>query len=632
MVELSLRNIKKSYGINEILKDVNFEAKTRERIGIVGENGAGKTTIFRIIKNMEEPDGGKIDTIFKDSIGYLEQIPIYKDEKTVEMVLKEAYKKVEQLENEISKVQEKMKTLEGGELERILKQYDKLILEFEALDGYNREINYNKICNGLGFKKDFLEKNFSLLSGGEKTIVLLGKTLLENNRILLLDEPTNHLDIEMVTWLEEYVKEYKGTILIISHDRYFLDKVANKIVEIEDGEAKTYLGNYSTYKKIKEEEIQRQYELYKTQQKKIAAMKAAIQRLKDFGQACHSDKNPFYKRAFNMEKRLEKMEKVEKVKEKSKLKINAEVGERSANNIVLIENVSKSFNDKVILDRANGIVNHKDRVALIGNNGAGKTTFIKMLLGEENIDSGKLSLGANVEVAYLEQNIKFSNDKLTILEYIRENENLEEAEARKYLAKFLFFQDEVFKCINKLSGGEKSRLRLAKMLLKPNNLLILDEPTNHLDIDAREQIEEVLLEYKGTVFFISHDRYFINKIATKIIELENHKLNEYLGDYNYYLEIKNRNKQLIQESKVKEKKEKNINESYEIRKKQKSINTEIRKLETNIKKIEAQIEDIDREMQENISNYVYLEELYTKKQNLEKQLDEFMESWILLQE
>ncbi len=632
MVELSLKNIKKSYGINEILKDINFDAKTKEVIGIVGENGAGKSTIFKIIKSVEEPDGGRVDTIFKNSIGYLEQIPVYKENKTVEEVLKEAYLKIDEIEIQMKNLQNEMNNLEDSKLEKVLKKYDSLVLEYESLDGYNKEINYNKICNGLGFEKKFLEKDFSLLSGGEKTIVLLGRTLLENNKILLLDEPTNHLDIKMVMWLEEYIKGYKGTILIISHDRYFLDKVANKIVEIEDGEAKTYIGNYSKYKKLKEEEIERQYELYKTQQKKIEAMKAAIQRLKDFGQGCHGDKNPFFKRAFNMEKRLEKMEKVEKVKEKSKMKINAVVETRSANNIILIENVSKSFSEKTILDRANGIVNYKDRVALIGDNGAGKTTFIKMLLGQENIDSGKLTLGSNVEVAYLEQNIKFENETLTILEYLREDENLTEEEARKYLAKFLFFQDEVYKCISKLSGGEKSRLRLAKMLLNPNNLLILDEPTNHLDIEAREQIEDVILDYKGSVLFISHDRYFINKIATKVIELENHKLKEYLGDYNYYLQQKAKIEELKVPILQSEKKEKNINSSYEERKKQKSKNTEIRKVETLISKVESQIEKIDIEMQENMSNYSYLEELYAKKQNLEKELEEHMDVWMSLQE
>ena len=631
MVELSLKNIKKSYGINEILKDINMDAKTKEIIGIVGENGAGKTTIFKIIKNIEQPDGGRVETVFADSIGYLEQIPVYNKEKTVEEVLKEAYSKIEILEKEINITQEKMKTQVGEEIEKTLKKYDKLIVQYEALDGYNKEVNFNKICNGLNFENEFLKKSFSLLSGGEKTIVLLGKTLLENNKILLLDEPTNHLDIEMVMWLETYIKEYKGTVLIISHDRYFLDRVTNKTIEIEDGEAKTYTGNYSTYKKLKEEEIERQYELYKTQQKKIAEMKAAIQRLKDFGQGCHGDKNPFFKRAFNMEKRLEKMEKVEKVKEKSKLKINTNVETRSANNIILIENVSKAFNEKVILERANGIINYGDRVALIGKNGAGKTTFIKMLLGEDKIDSGKLTLGSNVEVAYLEQNIKFKKDNISILEYLREDENIEEGEARKYLAKFLFFQDEVFKNISKLSGGEKSRLRLAKMLLRPNNFLILDEPTNHLDIDSREQIEDVILAYKGTVFFISHDRYFINKIATKVIELENQKLNEYLGDYNYYLELKSRKEENITKVQT-EKKEKKINESYEQIKKTKSKNTEIRKLETSMKKLELNIEKIDLEMKENMTDYILLDKLYKEKEILESKLNSEMEAWIELQE
>lgn len=291
--------------------------------------------------------------------------------------MKDAYKKVYDIDKQIKELEKEMQTLADTELERTLRKYDNLVKQYEALDGYNIDVNYKKICNGLEFSEEFLNKEFNLLSGGEKTTVLLGKTLLENNKLLLLDEPTNHLDIKMVIWLEEYIKEYKGTILIISHDRYFLDKVTNNIIEIEDGQAKSYKGNYTKYKELKEEEIERQYDIYRTQQKKIKAMKESIKRLKDFGSACHGDKNPFFKRAFSMEKRLEKIETIEKIKEKKPMILNTLVEQRSANRVILAENACKSFEDKVILNRANILVNYLDKVALIGENGARKNNIYK---------------------------------------------------------------------------------------------------------------------------------------------------------------------------------------------------------------------------------------------------------------
>lgn len=574
-------------------------------------------------------------TLFlKTQFGYLEQIPVFDKDKKVEDVLKEAYKKVYELDKQIKQLENEMQSLGGKELESVLRKYDNLLKQYESLDGYNIDVNYKKICNGLEFKEDFLNKEFNLLSGGEKTTVLLGKTLLENNKLLLLDEPTNHLDIRMVVWLEEYIKEYNGTILIISHDRYFLDKVANTIIEIEDGEAKTYKGNYTKFKELKEEEIERQYELYRTQQKKIKAMKESIKRLKDFGTACHGDKNPFFKRAFSMEKRLEKMEKFDKVKEKKPMIINAQVEQRSANRVIIVEKACKSFGEKVILNKSNMLINYLDKIALIGENGAGKTTFIKMLLGEEKIDSGKIVLGNNVDVAYLEQNVKFENTDLTILEYFMESFEISEEDSRNYLAKFLFFGEEVFKKISKLSGGEKSRLRLCKMLYKPNNLLILDEPTNHLDIDAREQIEEMLLQYKGTIFFISHDRYFINKIANKIVELENSVFTTYEGSYDYYAQKKFVENKKIENAKKEKMQSKELSENKKQlleKKKVKNLSNEIKKVENKINKVELEIEKTDDEMKEFENDYIKIQELFEKKKELEKERDQLMEEWMMLQ-
>ncbi|MEG2275705.1 MAG: ABC-F family ATP-binding cassette domain-containing protein [Clostridia bacterium] len=629
MIEIALKNIKKAYGADEILKDITFDVKTKEIAGIVGENGTGKTTIFKIIANIIDSDGGLVNISTKDSVGYLEQIPIYKDGLKVIDVLNYAFEKIEALEKNIKLLEEKMNKCEGMQLDQVLKQYASVSNEFERLGGYEKEIRLNKICNGLQFTKEHLQKSFNLLSGGEKTIVLLGKTLLENHNILLLDEPTNHLDIKALAWLEEYIKEYQGTILIISHDRYFLDKVATKIIEIEDGAAKTYMGNYSSYQKQNKEEDDAQFELYKTQQKKIKAMEAAILKLKQFGEACHGDKNPFYKRAFNMERRLEKMDVIKNVRVKHKIKLSVNMEERSANNVILVENASKSFADKQILDRANMLVNYGERVALVGENGAGKTTLLRMLFGDEKIDSGKITLGSNTAYAYLEQNVMFPNNKLSVIEYFVEDIIITASEARKYLAKFLFFADDVFKEISKLSGGEKSRLRLAKMLYANNNLLILDEPTNHLDIDAIETIEEALNEYKGTIFFISHDRYFINKIATRVVELSSKVLTSYAGDFDYYKEKKDA---LIENTEVKSevKKVKKTNEVYENRKQIKSKDNEIKKLENKIKKLEDNIKSIEELMSENSADYKKLDELYIDKKEMDNELEMLMELWFEL--
>lgn len=628
MVQLSLENVKKSFGLNDILTDINFEIRDYEKVGIVGDNGSGKTTLFKIIVGKEELSSGRINRNL-NNIGYLEQIPQYEDNLNVSDVIKIAFKKIYDIENKMREMEQKMQDSKSID-DKYLKKYSKLQSEYEMLDGYKTAEKYNRICTGLKLDEEFLNKKFNVLSGGEKTLTLLAKILLEEHSLLLLDEPTNHLDMESIKWLEEYLREYNGAVLIISHDRFFLDRVAEKIIEIDDGKSTIFKGNYTNYVKEKEEMQLKAFAEYKNQQKMIKAMEQAIVRLKEYANASKSPEK-FYKRAKAIQKRLDKIERVEKPKEKKNIKLNIIDSDRSSNTILKVKNLSKKLGEKTLLDKASMDIYYKNKVALIGNNGTGKTTLIKMILGEENLDSGKIVLGNNIKIGYLEQQVKFIDEEQTVIDYFRDGYIITEEDARKYLAKYMFYQDAVYKKLNSLSGGERSRIRLAKMIYSNINFLILDEPTNHLDISAIEVLEDSLLNFKGTCLFISHDRYFIDKIANKIVSLNNLKLNVYDGNYSYYLE----KSQLEKEIKIVKKE---INKC-EVEKKTKvkyrslkDINKDIDKVQNKLEEIENSISELEKEMQENISDYVKLEELVFKKEELEKTQTIFLDKWYELEE
>lgn len=530
------------------------------------------------------------------------------------------------------KLEDEMKVLKGEELERSLKQYSRLVQSYEVKGGYNTEEKLAKICTGLKFTQNFLDKEFNLLSGGEKTTVILGKLLMDNPDILLLDEPTNHLDMDSIEWLERYLNNYDGIVIIVSHDRYFLDNVVSKIIEIEDMESKTYKGNYSSYVKQKEEKLLEQMHNYKEQQKEIKSMESTIKDLRDW--AIRADNSKFFKRAASMEKRLERMksnEDAQKPKIENKtMKLNFKNSERSGEETIKAKGLCKSYIDKVIFNEADLLINFKERVALVGPNGSGKTTFLKMLLGEEAPDKGTVELGDNVKVGYLPQVITFDNEEYTVIQAFRDDISILEGQAREYLSKFMFFGNSVFKKVKALSGGERIRLKLSMLLYENINLLILDEPTNHLDIDSIETLEEALEEFKGTIFFISHDRYFINKIGERIIVIEDNKFKSYLGNYDYYKEIQDRvklEKEIndLQKEKVikKEKKKKEIDEV-------KKRENEIKKLEIKIKKLEKELEGIELTMSNLELNYEELNELFSKKEELSEELEKVMEEWIEL--
>lgn len=646
MFELSLVNVKKYMEATLVLKNINFQVYSGEKVGIVGVNGSGKTTVLKLIAGIlpmdycvgypgaTSPgyDEGFINKPSGATCAYLEQIPQYENGIKVIDVLKMAFSEVYEIEEKMHKLEDKMKVLKGEELERSLKQYSRLVQSYEVKGGYNTEEKLAKICTGLKFTQNFLDKEFNLLSGGEKTTVILGKLLMDNPDILLLDEPTNHLDMDSIEWLERYLNNYDGIVIIVSHDRYFLDNVVSKIIEIEDMESKTYKGNYSSYVKQKEEKLLEQMHNYKEQQKEIKSMESTIKDLRDW--AIRADNSKFFKRAASMEKRLERMksnEDAQKPKIENKtMKLNFKNSERSGEETIKAKGLCKSYIDKVIFNEADLLINFKERVALVGPNGSGKTTFLKMLLGEEAPDKGTVELGANVKVGYLPQVITFDNEEYTVIQAFRDDISILEGQAREYLSKFMFFGNSVFKKVKALSGGERIRLKLSMLLYEDINLLILDEPTNHLDIDSIETLEEALEEFKGTIFFISHDRYFINKIGERIIAIEDNKFKSYLGNYDYYKEIQDRvklEKEIndLQKEKVikKEKKKKEIDEV-------KKRENEIKKLEIKIQKLEKELEGIELTMSNLELNYEELNELFSKKEELSEELEKVMEEWIEL--
>jgi len=622
MIQLALNEVEKFFGGNKIFSNITFEVQIGERVGLIGRNGCGKTTVFKIIAGMEHQDKGSISIKKNSTIGYLHQIPDYPEHFKVIDVLKIAFQIQYGISSELKILEIHMSSLKENELEYALKKYGELNELYEAKGGYEIEEKMSKVCTGLKFNENYLNREFISLSGGEKTIVLLGKILLENPDILLLDEPSNHLDVTSIEWLETYLKSYKGTVIVISHDRYFLDRVVTKIIEIEDGETSLYDGNYTYYVKEKQRRVFEQFEAYKDQQKKIKAMEKAIKQLRIW--AAQGDNEKFFKRAESMQKRLDKVEKVDKpLINQPKIQLDfAETG-RSGTDVISIKGLCKCFNAKEILKNLDLEIRYGECTALIGDNGSGKSTIIKTLLGEVYEYNGEVKLGSNTKIGYLPQNITFNNEELTVLETFREDIYILEGPARGLLAKFLFYGESVFKKVKNLSGGEKSRLKLCILIQNDINLLILDEPTNHLDIDSRENLEEALMEFSGTILFISHDRFFINKLASRICEIADKKIVNYNGNYEYYKGKKNE----FMRNKIEPlNKEKN----QEITQKQVYNNKlkQSKRLEVAIQELETNLKDIDIEMTNKGSQYEILLDLSNKKQKIQEELDLIIEKWM----
>ncbi|MBO6145211.1 MAG: ABC-F family ATP-binding cassette domain-containing protein [Bacilli bacterium] len=532
MIEISLNNIKKSFGFKNILDGLNIEIKTGDRVSIIGENGCGKTTVLNIINSIENIDSGTIAIRRGAKIGYLNQQPenIYNNEK-VKDILYNSFKELLDIEKQLKRYEDKM-TKEPENIS-IINKYIDIQEKFINLGGYEINTMIDKVSSGMNISH-LLNKNYDTLSGGEQKRVVLAAIIVKNPDILLLDEPTNHLDINTIEWLEEYLNKYNGTVVVVSHDRYFLDKVTNKTILIENGKSIIFHCNYSKYLIENEERIEKEFKEYKDQQKLILALKKKIKQLEEFGRLAYPGGEPFYKRAENIRKRLEKLEKVDKPIIKKELPINFDIEKRSGNDVLTIVDYNLSIGDNVLINNINLNIIYKDKICIIGNNGCGKSSLLKMII---NNSSDNIKVGSNVKIGYIPQQINFKED-ITILDYARKYFNGEESHLRSALHKFQFYGENVFKKVTTLSGGEKVRLMLFTLIHDNCNFIILDEPTNHIDISTKETLEDALINYEGTILFVSHDRYFINKLANKVLYISDKNIIEYCGNYDYFMQHK----------------------------------------------------------------------------------------------
>lgn len=546
MLILNINKLTKNYGFGNVLNELSFSINEGEKVAIVGSNGCGKSTLLKIIAGIENYKSGNISIKKNTIVKYLEQGDKSDTQTGICIdILNSAFSHLQQMENQLKEYENQMcLETDVNKLNVLINRYSYLQEQFINKGGYDTTNQINYVINGLKIDKALLNRDFQTLSGGERTLINLAKILLTKPDLLLLDEPTNHLDIERIEWLEQFIKEYKGTIIIVSHDRYFLDRVINKIIELEDGKAKTYYGNYSQYLIQVEKEETKEFEIYKVQQKKIEEMKKAIKRLKEWG--TQSDNPMFFRRAKAIQANLDRFQEtaLEKPKETKLLTIKFSNAGRASQDVLQLKNYSLNVQGKQVLENANCLIENADKVAILGKNGCGKTSLIKNIINNEFSFSGIKKFAENQKVGYLSQIINFYDNNQTVLWTFMNELGLDEQSARSTLYNFQFYKSDWSKKVFSLSGGEKLRLKLAIILQTKVNLLILDEPTNHIDITTREVLEESLKTFKGTIIFISHDRYFINKIANKIICFENKKLITYNGNYDYYLTEKEKLKNI----------------------------------------------------------------------------------------
>ncbi|MGF3104319.1 ribosomal protection-like ABC-F family protein [Rossellomorea sp. DUT-2] len=534
MILCSAQELSKMFGGHLIFEDLSFEIPERARVGLVGRNGTGKTTIFKLLSGVESPDKGLVHLKKGAKVGYLAQIPHYPEGTKGLDVLRSAFSELIKTGERLKELEYQMGTEQDADtLNRLLEEYGKTQDRFTLAGGYEIESNISKIVNGLDIS-ELVDKDFNDCSGGEQTKLCLGLILLQKPDLLLLDEPTNHLDIGAVEWLEDFLKEYEGTVVCISHDRYFLDHVITKVYDLEDGELTIYHTNYSGFVKEKEERLMIEFQAYQEQQKKIKKMKEAIKRLKEWANQANPPNEALHKRARNMERALERMEKVKRpILDRKKMGLEFEETDRSGKIVFSMEDVSKAYGDKSLFSGADLLVHFKDRTAIVGQNGTGKSTIIRMLLGEEIADAGVVKIGSNVKLGYLSQQFTVADPSVRLIDAFRGEVPVTEGDARHILARFLFYGPNVFRKVGQLSGGEKMRLRLAQLMHQDINFLVLDEPTNHLDIDSREVLEDALEDFKGTILAVSHDRYFLNKLFKKTYWIHKGELYFFDGPYSW---------------------------------------------------------------------------------------------------
>ena len=632
---LSCQGISKSFGEKVILEDASFHIEEREKAALIGNNGAGKTTLLRIIMEEIHADAGQVVLAKDKRIGYLAQYQDVQGHLSVYEELLSTKQYIIEMEERLRAMEVQMKNASGEELDRLMNSYTRLTHEFELENGYAYKSELMGVLNGLGFTEEDFTKQVATLSGGQKTRVALGKLLISKPDILLLDEPTNHLDMESIAWLETYLLNYPGAVFIVSHDRYFLDKVVTKVIEIDAGQVRMYAGNYSAYAEKKAQLRDAQYKAYLNQQREIKHQEAVIVKLKSF------NREKSIKRAESREKMLNKIQRIDKpVEVQSQMRLSLEPRVVSGNDVLTVEDLAKSFPQQKLFSNISFQIKRGERVALIGNNGTGKTTMLKILNGLLDADAGSFSLGAKVQIGYYDQEHHVLHAEKTIFEEISDTyPTLTETQIRNMLAAFLFTGDDVFKVISSLSGGERGRVSLAKLMLSEANFLILDEPTNHLDIASKEILEEALNSYTGTVLYVSHDRYFINQTATRILDLTNQSVVNYIGDYDYYLEKKEELTEkyapTAQEA-TEEAKEETPSEGKLTWQQQKEEQARKRKQENELKKVEKRIEELetrDKEIDDTLvlpdvcTNVGRCAELSREKDKIQAELEELYEKW-----
>ena len=631
---LSCQSICKSFGEKVILQDASFHIEEREKAALIGNNGAGKTTLLRIIMEEISADSGQVVIAKDKKIGYLAQYQDIHGHHTIYEELMTTKQYILDMEDKIRSLEQEMKYVAGDKLESLMNSYTRLTHQFELENGYAYKSEIVGVLKGLGFEEEDYGKQIENLSGGQKTRVALGKLLISKPDILLLDEPTNHLDMESIAWLETYLLNYPGAVFIVSHDRYFLDKVVTKIVEIEAAQMRMYEGNYSAYALKKAQLRDAQYKAYLNQQREIKHQEAVITKLRSF------NREKSIKRAESRVKMLDKIQRIEKpIEIDNQMRISLEPRFISGNDVLTVEGLSKAFPGQTLFTDINFEIKRGERVALIGNNGTGKTTILKILNGIVDADAGRFALGSKVQIGYYDQEHHVLHMEKTIFQEISDTyPTLTETEIRNMLAAFLFTGDDVFKLISSLSGGERGRVSLAKLMLSEANFLILDEPANHLDIASKEILEEALNSYTGTVLYVSHDRYFINQTATRIMDLTNQAIVNYIGDYDYYLEKKDEMTRIYapaQETAAQEVKE-NVSETKLTWQQQKEEQALKRKRENELKKVEARIEELearDKEIDETMvlpdicTNVAECTKLSREKAAIAEELEGLYEKW-----
>lgn len=625
---LSLTNIKKSYIDEETIKDANLIVEDKDKIGLIGINGSGKSTLFNIITENLSYDDGEIFRKKDLKIAYLEQQLSLHQEGSIYDNCLSIFKDLIELEKKLRK-QEHIIAENPDNLDEELVKYQRLQDEFHKRDGYSYNSKIRGTLIGLGFSEEDFTKDISTLSGGQKSRVALAMLLLEDADLLLLDEPTNHLDIDAISWLEKYLKDIDKAIIVISHDRYFLNNIVSKIVLLENGATKTYKGNYDNYMRQRKKDFEVLKRQYEDQQKEIKRQEEIIKRYMNLG------RDRFIKQGKSRKKMLDKMQKIDMPSSNKKTKLSFTPKKTSGRDVLEIKDLSKSFGDHLVFHDLNAFVYKNDKIGLIGPNGVGKSTLFKIIAKEIQETSGEVKIGSNVDIAFFYQELdNLSLDKTVMDEIWDEFPKLEHFQIRKYLAEFLFVGDDIFKSVEELSGGERGRLSLLKIMLKGANFLVLDEPTNHLDIDSKEILEDALLKYEGTVLSISHDRYFLNKTVDKIFEMKEDGINTFLGNYDYYLEKTSDSEPEEENFKTRTEIEKEKREEREERKKNKLLRKKKEKVEKEISEIEEKLSTIDSKLADSntYSDYQLANDLSIERESLANTLEELYEAWMELED